>query len=97
MSKEIPSNIDIYFLCMVHILRIILVVFMWIAPIVFSVFSVVSAFNYEWVNMVKYISITLVNYFCYPSVLRWFEKERLDFKKTVDIWSEHHEKLTGIK
>lgn len=90
-SKKISDG-KIYFLSIIHIVRILIMTFFFICPVLFFFISAYLLFELEWIKAVVYSILGISIHFCYPIVLSWFEEGRTKFKNTVDEWSSQLDK-----
>ena len=87
MPNNNNSSIKIYALSMVHIFRILIMIFFAICPILFTFISIYCIFKSEWTKSFIYAIIGGACYFTYSTICDWFEDARIKFKKEVDDWS----------
>jgi hypothetical protein len=92
-NKPISST-KMYTLLALHLLRILIMAFFWICPLVFICLSVYCIFASEWIKSIIFATMCLCVYFSYPMINSWFEDGRLSFKNAVDeFYSINEDKI----
>lgn len=88
MQNNKISDARIYFISAIHTMRIAIMIFFAICPLLFTIISIYFIFNSEWIKAFVYGLIGVSAYFAYPSASSWFEQSRVKFKSEVDAWCD---------